>query len=112
MQLWHDELTSGNYQQATGALRHTNSDGTLGHCCLDVACYAYITAGHELTERPGEEFDLAPWGPMESLMPDEVRDWLELDDDEVLDFTYLNDRDRMSFDEIAGYVQHRYLGYV
>ena len=87
--LWIETLRSGIYKQCKGALRKGDT-----FCCLGVAC--------DLIDKDGWEsgaFGMG-WNGSDST------DLPFIHPDEALDLVKLNDGERLSFEEIADYIEH------
>lgn len=113
-QLWIDALRSNNYKQARHELVHQNDQGIYEHCALGVLCDIAVQKG-VITQTPlGYRAQTDPETYGESaILPKAVADWAklrsrdpytkyELDSELVSD---LNDKRRLSFDEIASILE-------
>jgi hypothetical protein len=119
VQKWIDALRSDEFKQGKGALR-LEEDGEVFHCCLGVACELYRRENPEEVGdwRPTVEFGQT-FGILDAdaVLPDEVRDWLGLDDrnpevhfaDEDFALALVNDTMRADFKRIADLIQSTYL---
>lgn len=113
---WVEALRSGKYIQTTGALRAARGHGSYEHCCLGVLC--------ELAAEEGIVETAGSWGYLDPkqrkdvangmFLPDSVKDWAGLPDidpvieiatDRVVTLTQLNDTAKISFEEIAAFIE-------
>lgn len=101
---WIEELRSGKWKQHKGAL--TNEDRN-AFCCLGVACELAVAEGVIPASEKGESGYYH--GLHVACLPDDVRDWLGLADNEgkCLDGRTLSGHNDggMSFNEIAGIIE-------
>lgn len=111
---WVEALESGRYQQTTGTLAEYKRDGSIGYCCLGVACDVFeerlnLTrnmAGHRIL------FDNTV-----ASLPFAVREFLGLPDTSVhwqgmgkpACLTQLNDVYNLTFEEIAAILRANFL---
>lgn len=111
---WVEALESGRYQQTTGTLAQYEENGSVGYCCLGVACDVFkerlnLTqkmAGHRIL------FDNTV-----ASMPFTVSDFLGLPDTNVhwpgmnklVGLTQLNDIYGLTFEEIATILRANFL---
>lgn len=105
-QKWVKALRSGKYKQTRSKLKSTNGR----FCCLGVLCDIYAK---ENGLRCSRHNDVA-MGIFDSLelLPDEIKDWADVDNDPILylkegtkTLTCLNDEDGKSFKEIADLIE-------
>lgn len=92
---WVKALESGEYQQARGELRDS---ATGGYCCLGVACDVEDTTAW-WQPRIGSTY--YEWMGHRTNLPDSLRSSLGMDYDDTSALMRLNDREGLSFDEIA-----------
>lgn len=113
---WCAALRSGKYQQGMGTLRQgVNLEGGPKFCCLGVLVQEdlvpeYIPDSTEDEERnllsvTNKEFQLLRRGNLDS----EQREALEITLKDQEKFINLNDQERLTFEEIAGFIEENYL---
>lgn len=117
---WLAALRSGEYKQGTGVLR-TDYTGEDKFCCLGVLCDLAVQEGvTTLTRTNGGVYSYAQDGGglgVTGTLPKVVREWAEVTTDNPLvkwksgnryahySLTQLNDREGLSFDEIADVIE-------
>jgi hypothetical protein len=89
--LWVEALESGAYEQDTGTLKTD-----LGYCCLGVLCEV---AGQEMPK--GGKWDIT----LSGVLTSEQLEYFGLSELEQLALANLNDRERMSFQDIAEHIR-------
>lgn len=95
---WLEALRSGRYDQATGQLRREGS-----FCCLGVLC---DVADHdawdsdEWNHGTGEDEELET-----AELPDGFRNWVNISTLTMAQLISMNDDQRMSFAEIADFIE-------
>lgn len=122
LKLWLDALRSGEYQQGYGRLANIDETGSVGYCCLGVACEVAIKDGLDLLRDVGLRNINYGLAYDSGYLPEEVQQWLELDDNNVMvEFTdsegntrdehvaFLNDTQNWTFEQIADAVEAKYL---
>jgi len=96
-QKWVEALESGDYKQDTGCLRSSS-----GYCCLGVLCDLH-------SKETGVEWDNGVYLNKMSDLPEQVRQWADLDyaNPRIGEYSafYLNDTKRKSFREIAALIK-------
>lgn len=113
---WIEALRSGEYQQTQARLRRNQ-----GYCCLGVLCDLYAKE-HGLEWEEHEEHEeyeglkLYTLNQEGSILPEDVKNWAELDDrhpsvkvgkTEDTPLTYLNDGQRLNFNQIAQIIEEQ-----
>ena len=88
---WVAALRSGKYKQGRGALRKGDT-----FCCLGVAC--------DLIDKDGWED--GTFGMGWNGTGCESTDLPFINSDEAISLSELNDKERLSFKEIADYIEH------
>lgn len=138
MRLWVEALRSGEYKQARRTLyRHTPAIGidqeddlkedyaTVGFCCLGVLCDLAVKNGVEVSVKQAASDTYYDGGG--SFPPPKVVEWAGLSESNPLvnvvrekpgtEDTYmtenrlsdLNDEEKASFEEIAGYIESKFI---
>lgn len=115
---WLTALRSGNYVQTRFNLERIDSDGTSKFCCLGVLCD--IAEKENIIDRRvyPDSYNCAVYGPSlpqfafdldfssrTGTLPDEVSYWAKLDTKSENSLVELNDGQRLSFDEIADWIE-------
>lgn len=101
---WSNALRSGEYKQTKGKLQDLD-----GHCCLGVACEVFISKSQQLRVPgggvltggfPGNQWKAPAW--LKDINRDfEIRTFKEL--------FLLNDKEGLTFDEIADVLEAVYI---
>lgn len=100
LQAWTAALRSGNYTQIQGKLRSDD-----GYCCLGVLCEI---VSPELWDYDAEsEEPFMHWGRIDSPAND-ILDKVGLINSDTYDLIALNDDDKLSFPEIADFIDENY----
>jgi hypothetical protein len=112
---WATSLESGKYTQGIGALQQNNK-----HCCLGVLCELAVTEG--IIQPPTLDIDgIYRYGSCQTwsteTLPDEVIEWAEMNSNEGIIDTNIDDRhyvsliemndDGISFKKIAEKIRER-----
>ena len=118
--MWIEALESGAYEQTTGALRETNSDGGTGFCCLGVLCNLHAQTHPKIAamqDHPAEYLgsdDFAPkevmkWSGLKTnnakFMEFNPSKEYDADDNCVKSLVDLNDEDNYDFKQIAAVIR-------
>lgn len=98
---WIEALRSGKYPQTKGILHNEE-----GFCCLGVACDLKNPNlwEREISWQNGEPVFYYSWDSMMSLLPDYLREELNITDLQMTDLTHLNDAG-VSFKVIADLIE-------
>lgn len=109
---WIDALRSGEFKQGRGGLASKTSEGGIFYCCLGVRCELDARRGLMVTS-DGLNFmnfdEVGQQGYKNQAVPcgATLNRW-QMTNDEMNDLVKLNDACKMSFVEIANYIEERY----
>lgn len=101
-QQWTAALRSGEYQQTYGEIRNGSDE----YCANGVLCELHSLAVMHRGgwQQLGKRY---AWFYLLHRFPDEnVRDWAEVDTDTLLEIERLNDKERLTFNELAAYIDN------
>jgi hypothetical protein len=102
---WIEALRSGKYQQASGSLMKVE-DGTIGYCCLGVACKIVGIADNHL-HGYGSTANLS--SDVNQVLPRMLRYEVDGIEGDAIDFRGecidMNDNKRYSFAQIADWLE-------
>lgn len=100
-QKWIDALRSGNYSQSKHYLRRKDISGrSEGYCCLGVLCDIVDPEGWDVGTEFGFRHQGETDGPSES-----VKESVGLTDEQENALIGMNDREGLSFNEIADWIE-------
>jgi hypothetical protein len=101
---WVAALRSGKYKQGSGGLKSGSS-----YCCLGVACAISKQGVFVKTSDPYYAYDVSDGYLRTSVLPKKVVDWLGVKTSAPIaagkNLVYLNDSCKMSFSEIADFIE-------
>ncbi len=103
-ELWMEDLRTTAEPQCCGSL--TRFSSRAGDCCVGRACKVAIANGIPIKQRiqykrVGEGFTQVSYDGSFSLGPDKIATWLELSREQMRQFYIWNDREGLTFKEIA-----------
>ncbi len=102
MRQWVVALRSGEYRQTTNTLEFIDEGGSSSYCCLGVLCKLAERA--KVVERSAVISEVA-YGHSYKMPPDEVLEWAGLSFETANEYTKMNDKAGMNFNEIADKIE-------